>query len=91
MWVRVLEKQTGEGVDAWNSSIRESIERRAAAETWLSQYNVTGYAQQLLVMELHWTPSSRAPDGVAWTTQFVYGLVVTVKDTSQTRPSATPR
>jgi hypothetical protein len=52
IWVRVLQKQTGEGVAAWNSRIRKhrfGDERQL--RTWLSQRNVTGYAQQLLVME----------------------------------------
>jgi Domain of unknown function (DUF5655) len=52
MWVRVLEKQTGEGVTAWNSRIRKHRFGDAKhLRKWLSQRNVTGYAQQLLVME----------------------------------------
>jgi Domain of unknown function (DUF5655) len=52
MWVRVLKKQTGEGVDAWNSRIRKyRFSDEHQLRTWLSQRNVTGYAQQLLVME----------------------------------------
>jgi Domain of unknown function (DUF5655) len=52
MWIRVLEKQTGEGVDAWNSRIRKyRFSDEPQLRTWLSERNVTGYAQQLLVME----------------------------------------
>src|SRR5262245_16284994 len=52
MWVRVLEKQTGEGVDAWNSRIRKQrLSDEPQLRAWLSQRSVTGYAQQLLVME----------------------------------------
>jgi hypothetical protein len=52
MWVRVLEKQTGEGLDAWNrriGSLRARDERGLRA--WLAAHGVTGYAQSLLVME----------------------------------------
>ncbi len=52
MWVRVLEKQTGEGLDAWNrriGSLRTRDERGLRA--WLATHGVTGYAQSLLVME----------------------------------------
>jgi Domain of unknown function (DUF5655) len=52
MWVRVLEKQTGKGLDAWNrriSSLRSRDERGLRA--WLVTHGVTGYAQSLLVME----------------------------------------
>jgi Domain of unknown function (DUF5655) len=52
MWVRVLERQTGEGVNAWKQRIankRVSDERSLRA--WLARQGVTGYAQSLLVME----------------------------------------
>lgn len=52
MWVRVLEKQTAEGLDAWNQRIRQaSIEDERGLRTWLSARGVTGYAQSVLVME----------------------------------------
>jgi len=52
MWVRVLAKQTNEGVDTWNERIREaSIEDESGLRSWLSTRGVTGYAQSLLVME----------------------------------------
>src|SRR5215510_5561045 len=52
MWIRVLEKQTGEGLDAWNARIRNRrFSSEAQLRTWLSRRNVTGYAQQLLAME----------------------------------------
>ena len=52
MWVRVLEKQTGEGLDVWKRRIgskRLGDERTFRA--WLTHEGVTGYAQALLVME----------------------------------------
>jgi Domain of unknown function (DUF5655) len=52
MWIRILEKQTGEGLDAWNAKLRKRQFRdEQQLRTWLSQRHVTGYAQQLLVME----------------------------------------
>ena len=52
MWIRVLEKQTGEGLEAWKqrmagSRLRDEREFRA----WLTRHGVTGYARQLLMME----------------------------------------
>jgi hypothetical protein len=52
LWVRVLERQTGENVHAWNRRIgkqRLGSERKLRA--WLTKRGVTGYAQSLLVME----------------------------------------
>ena len=52
MWVRVLEKQTGEGVNAWNRRIgREHLHDERSLRAWLARQGVTGYAQSLLVME----------------------------------------
>ena len=52
MWVRVLEKQTNEGLDTWNDRIRESsIDDESGLRAWLSARGVMGYAQSLLVME----------------------------------------
>ena len=52
MWIRVLEKQTGEGLEAWKAKMRKHQFRdEKHLRTWLSRRNVTGYAQQLLAME----------------------------------------
>jgi hypothetical protein len=52
MWVRILEKRTGESVTVWNRRVRKDgpgDEPRLRA--WLSKQGITGYAQTLLVME----------------------------------------
>jgi Domain of unknown function (DUF5655) len=52
MWVRVLEKQTGEGVDAWNRRIgSKHLRDERSLRAWLTRQGVMGYAQSLLVME----------------------------------------
>lgn len=52
MWIRVLEKQTGEGLEAWKEKMRkEQFRDEMQLRTWLSRQHVTGYAQQLLAME----------------------------------------
>lgn len=52
MWVRVLERQTGQGVHAWNARIKEQrLGDERSLRAWLSAERVTGYAQSLLVME----------------------------------------
>jgi Domain of unknown function (DUF5655) len=52
MWIRTLEKQTGEGLDAWKRKMRQHQFRgEQQLRTWLLQRKVTGYARQLLVME----------------------------------------
>jgi len=52
MWIRVLEKQTGEGVDKWNRRIKkERLEDERSLRAWLTKRGVTGYARSLLVME----------------------------------------
>jgi len=52
MWLRVLKKQTAEGLDIWNQRIRETtIADERGLRAWLSARGVTGYAQTLLVME----------------------------------------
>jgi Domain of unknown function (DUF5655) len=52
MWVRALEKQTGEGLDIWNQRIREAtVGDEIGLRTWLEARGVTGYARSLLVME----------------------------------------
>jgi hypothetical protein len=52
MWVRVLQKQTGEGVVEWNRRIRKQrLRGERSLRAWLARQGVTGYAQSLLVME----------------------------------------
>jgi hypothetical protein len=52
LWIRVLEKHTGEGLSAWNRLIRsKKFENEEQLRAWLNRQQVTGYAQQLLVME----------------------------------------
>ena len=51
-WIRVLEKQTGKGLNYWNARIgKEKFAAARSLEAWLAKHSVTGYAQQLLVME----------------------------------------
>jgi hypothetical protein len=52
MWIRVLEKSTGEGLEAWNHRIRqERFDGPDHLRGWLGERGVQGYAQSLLVME----------------------------------------
>ncbi len=52
MWIRVLEKQTGEGLEHWNKRVRkENFKDEQSLRAWLKQQGVTGYAESLLVME----------------------------------------
>src|SRR5262245_27872866 len=52
MRIRLLEKQTGEGVNKWNRRIKkERPENERSLRDWLTKQGVTGYAQSLLVME----------------------------------------
>lgn len=52
MWIRVLEKQTGEGVDVWTRRIKRArLRDETALRAWLGAHGVSGYARQLLVME----------------------------------------
>jgi hypothetical protein len=52
MWIRALEKQTGEGVEWWMQRIRkERLADEQSLRAWLTAQGVTGYAQTLLVME----------------------------------------
>jgi len=52
MWVRILEKRTGVGVDAWKRRImKEGLDDEASLRAWLTSQGVTGYGQSLLVME----------------------------------------
>jgi hypothetical protein len=52
MWIRVLEKQTGQGLDHWNARVRkENFKDEKALRAWLKKQGVSGYAEGLLVME----------------------------------------
>ena len=52
MWVRVLEKQTGEDLETWNRRVkRQRISDEARLRSWLTSQGVTGYARSLLIME----------------------------------------
>src|SRR5215207_9031261 len=52
MWIRVLEKQTGQGLDYWNQRVRkENFKDEKSLRTWLKEQGVTGYAESLLVRE----------------------------------------
>jgi len=52
MWIRVLERQTGLGVDEWNRRIaRSGLRDESVLRAWLTAEGVTGYARSLLVME----------------------------------------
>lgn len=52
MWIRVLEKQTGEGLEHWKRRVRkEKFEDEKTMRVWLKEQGVTGYAENLLVME----------------------------------------
>jgi len=52
MWIRVLEKKTGNGLSQWNARIKkEKFADARSLKAWLAQQGVTGYAAQLLVMD----------------------------------------
>jgi hypothetical protein len=52
MWIRVLERQTGEGVEVWNQRIKKQrLRDEGSLRAWLAEQGVTGYARSLLVME----------------------------------------
>jgi Domain of unknown function (DUF5655) len=52
MWIRVLERQTGTGLEVWSELIRKrSFADARDLRAWLSKQQVTGYAQSLLVVE----------------------------------------
>src|SRR5688500_15974452 len=52
MWIRVLEKQTGKGLDHWNQRVRkENFKDEQSLRAWLKGQGVTGYAESLLAME----------------------------------------
>jgi hypothetical protein len=52
MWIRVLEKQTGKGLEHWNQRVRkENFKDEKSLRAWLHGQGVKGYAATLLVME----------------------------------------
>ena len=52
MWVRVLQKQTGQGLDHWNARVaKKKFADADGLKEWLAGQGVTGYAAQVLVME----------------------------------------
>lgn len=52
MWIRVLEKQTGQGVEHWNTLVAgKNFADEDSLRNWLAEQGVTGYAANLLVME----------------------------------------
>lgn len=48
--VGLLERSTGEGLEAWTARTREATDE-ASLRAWLDEQGVHGYAQSLLVME----------------------------------------
>lgn len=52
MWVRILEKKTGQSLEAWNRRIkREGLTDERSLKAWLARQGIDGYAASLLVME----------------------------------------
>lgn len=52
MRIRVLEKQTGKGLEYWNERVRnENFKDEKSLRAWLKTQGVSGYAEGLLVME----------------------------------------
>ena len=52
MWIRLLEKSTGQNLETWNQKVaRQRFPNEAALRDWLTAQGVTGYARTLLVME----------------------------------------
>ena len=57
MWAGILEQKTGSSVDAWVQLIRKvGVADERSLRAWLAALGVTGYAQQLLVMEIFGYP-----------------------------------
>jgi hypothetical protein len=52
-WIAdLLKRRTGDDVEVWNTRVRESAASdEASLRTWLTEQGVTGYPQNLLVME----------------------------------------
>lgn len=55
MWdwtTELLRRKTGEGLDEWNTRVRDTgIDNEADLRDWLKRQGVEGYSQMLLVME----------------------------------------
>jgi hypothetical protein len=52
MWIRILEKKTGNGLSHWNARIKkQKFTDARSLKAWLAAQSVSGYASQLLVME----------------------------------------
>jgi hypothetical protein len=52
MWIRVLERQTGENLQTWNRRIAaQRFSNERSLRSWLAAQDVSGYARSLLVME----------------------------------------
>jgi hypothetical protein len=52
IWIRVLEKQTGKGLEHWNARVKkQKFADTRRLEAWLNVQGITGYGAQLLVME----------------------------------------
>jgi len=52
MWIELLKKQTGHGLDHWNARIsKKKFADVDRLRKWLAGEGVTGYAAQVLVME----------------------------------------
>ena len=46
MWIRVLEKQTGDGLEHWNKRVhKENFKDEKSLRAWLKKQGVTGYAE----------------------------------------------
>ena len=52
-WIAdLLKRRTGDDVETWNARVRESgASDEASLRAWLAERGVTGYPQNLLVME----------------------------------------
>jgi hypothetical protein len=52
MYARILKENTGEDLEAWNQHIKKEVfANEKSLRAWLAEQGVTGYAQNLLVME----------------------------------------
>ena len=52
MWVRVLERKTGQSLEVWNRRIRRGgFADERSLKAWLGRQGIDGYAETLLIME----------------------------------------
>ena len=52
MWIGVLESRSGESLATWNARVaKQRPKDRKALAAWLTSQGVTGYAQDVLIME----------------------------------------